>query len=215
MATIGIKHPVYAVISTMNTGAKPTYTAAKSGILGKATKADVTLNFAEGSLYADDSLAEYATKFQNGTIAAGFDELTPQKYADILGYRIDATGGTSILRKGAKDAAPHVGFGYYKTKVIDGVKKYEAKVFYNCVFKENGDNAETAADSINFQTIELSATVLPVIGFNEDDYMEEQLFTTEAAAVTFLHSELGITGTPSTRSAPSETTDSGTKGSGK
>ena len=56
MATIGIKHPVYAVISAMNANAKPTYNASKSGILGKATKADVTLNFAEGSLYADDAL---------------------------------------------------------------------------------------------------------------------------------------------------------------
>ncbi|MBP0962093.1 MAG: hypothetical protein J5864_08110 [Oscillospiraceae bacterium] len=212
MATIGIKHPVYAVISAMNANAKPTYNASKSGILGKATKADVTLNFAEGSLYADDALAEYATKFQNGTISAGFDELTPQKYADLLGYRIDSTGGTSILRKGAKDSAPHVGFGYYKTKMIDGVKKYQAKVFYNCVFKESGDNAETATDSINFQTVELAATILPVIGFNEDDYTEEQIFTSESAAVTYLHSALGITGTPSTRSAPAETTDGGTKG---
>lgn len=212
MATIGIKHPVYAVISAMNANAKPTYNASKSGILGKATKADVTLNFAEGSLYADDALAEYATKFQNGTISAGFDELTPQKYADLLGYRIDSTGGTSILRKGAKDSAPHVGFGYYKTKVIDGVKKYQAKVFYNCVFKESGDNAETATDSINFQTVELAATILPVIGFNEDDYTEEQIFTSESAAVTYLHSALGITGTPSIRSAPAESTDGGTKG---
>lgn len=213
MATTGIKHPVYAVISTFPSGAKPTYNASKSGVLGKAIKADVTLNFAEGSLYADDSLAEYATKFQNGSISAGFDELTPQKYADILGYRIDATGGSSILRKGANDVAPHCGFGYYKTKMIDGVKKYEARVFYNVVFKESGDNAETATDSINFQTLELAATILPVIGYNQDDYMESQIFDTHTAAETYLHTVLGITGTPSTRSAPSETSsDSGTKG---
>lgn len=211
MATTGIKHPVYAVISAFNNGAKPTYNAAKSGVLGKAVKADITLNFAEGSLYADDALAEYATKFQNGAITAGFDELTPQKYSDILGYRIDASGGSSILRKGAKDTAPHVGFGYYKTKMIDGVKKFEARVFYNTVFKESSDNAETATESINFQTLELGATILPVIGFNEDDYMESQIFTTESAAITYLHSALGITGTPSTRSAPSETTGDGTK----
>lgn len=212
MATIGIKHPVYAVISGFPDGAKPTYNPSKAGVLGKATKADVTLNFAEGSLYADDALAEYATKFQNGTISAGFDELTPQKYADILGYRIDATGGANILRKGAKDTSPYCGFGYYKTKVIDGVKKFQAKIFYKVMFRESGDNAETAAENINFQTLELGATILPVTGFNEDDYTEEQIFTTESAAITYLHTVLGITGTPSTRSAPSETTDSGTKG---
>ena len=53
----------------------------------------------------------------------------------------------------------------------------------------------------------------PVTGFNEDDYSEEQIFTTESAAITYLHTVFGITGTPSTRSAPSETSsDSGTKG---
>ena len=213
MATIGIKHPVYAVISSFPDGAKPTYNPSEAGVLGKATRADVTLNFAEGSLYADDALAEYATKFQNGTITAGFDELTPQKYADILGYRIDATGGSNILRKGAKDTSPYCGFGYYKTKVIDGVKKFQAKVFYKVMFRESGDNAETAAENINFQTLELGATILPVTGFNEDDYSEEQIFTTESAAITYLHTVFGITGTPSTRSAPSETSsDSGTKG---
>lgn len=212
MATIGIKHPVYAVISGFPDGAKPTYNPSKAGVLGKAIKADITLNFAEGSLYADDALAEYATKFQNGTITSGYDELTPQKYADILGYRLDATGGSTILRKGAKDKAPYCGYGYFKTKMIDGVTKFQAKVFYKVMFRENGDNAETAAENINFQTLELGATILPVIGFNEDDYCEEQIFTTESAAITYLHSVLGITGTPSTRSAPSETTDSGTKG---
>lgn len=213
MATTGIKYPVYAVISGFPDGAKPTYNPSKAGVLGKAIKADITLNFAEGSLYADDALAEYATKFQNGTISAGFDELTPQKYADILGYRIDATGGANILRKGAKDTAPYCGFGYYKTKVIDGVIKFQAKVFYKVKFRESGDNAETAAENINFQTLELGATILPVTGFNEDDYTEEQIFTTESAAKTYLHTVLGITGTPSTRSAPSETSsDSGTKG---
>ena len=96
--------------------------------------------------------------------------------------------------------------------MIDGVKKFQAKVFYKVMFRESGDNAETAAENINFQTLELGATILPVTGFNEDDYSEEQIFTTESAAITYLHTVFGITGTPSTRSAPSETSDSGTKG---
>ena len=66
MATTGIKHPVFAPITARNTGAKPTY---GTGILvAKATKADITINTAEGKLYADDSLAEYDSKFQSGTL---------------------------------------------------------------------------------------------------------------------------------------------------
>lgn len=77
MATTGIKHPVFAPITARNAGAKPTY---GTGLLiGKATKADITINTAEGKLYADDALAEYDSKFQSGSISLGVDELTPAK----------------------------------------------------------------------------------------------------------------------------------------
>lgn len=211
MATIGIKHPVFAPITSQTSGSKPTYSTGI--VLGKAIKADVTLNFAEGTLYADDSLAEYASKFQNGTITFGVDELTDAKKATLFGYTLDSTGGSTVLKKGAKDVAPHGGFGYYKTLQVDGVKKYQAKWFLDTVFRENGDSAETGGENINFQTTEIAGTIMPVIGYRNDDYVEEQTFTTESAAITWLHSNANITGTPSTRSAPSE--DSTKSGSGK
>ena len=82
MAITGIKHPVFAPITGRPAGAKPTY---GTGILvAKATKVDITINTAEGKLYADDSLAEYDSKFQSATIAAGVDDLTLNKQAVSL-----------------------------------------------------------------------------------------------------------------------------------
>ena len=203
MATTGIKHPVFAPISSRTAGAKPTYS---TGILlGKATKADITINTAEGKLYADDSLAEYDTKFQSGSVALGVDELTPAKKAALFGYTVDSTSGKTVLKKGASDTAPHGGFGYYKTKKIDGVKKYEVKWMYDVVFRETNDNAETVNENINFQTVEVTGEILPVIGLGNDDWCEEQVCDSEAAAITALHALANITGTPSARSAPSTT----------
>lgn len=205
MATTGIKHPVFAPITSRPAGAKPVY---GTGLLiGKATKADITINTAEGKLYADDSLAEYDSKFQSGSISVGVDELTPAKKSALFGYTIDSSSGKQILKKGASDVAPHGGFGYYKTKKIDGVRKYEVKWLYDVVFRETNDNAETANENVNFQTPEIAGEILPIIGLGNDDWCEEQICDTVAAAETALHTYANITGTPSLRSAsaPSNT----------
>ena len=203
MATTGIKHPVFAPITSRTAGAKPTY--GTGFLIGKATKAYITINTAEGKLYADDALAEYDSKFQSGTIAAGVDEITLQKKAALFGYTLDTSGGKTVLKKGASDVAPHGGFGYYKTKKIDGVRKYEVKWMYDVVLRETNDNAETANENVNFQTVEFTGEILPVIGLGNDDWCEEQICDTIQAAETALHTYANITGTPSARSAPSNT----------
>ena len=64
---------------------------------------------------------------------------------------------------------------YYKTKKIDGVRKYEVKWMYDVVFHETNDNAETANENVNFQTVEFTGEILPIIGLGNDDWCEEQL----------------------------------------
>ena len=212
MAATGLKYPVYGIITKFNDGAAPTYST--PGVIGKAIKADVTFNSAEGKLYADDALAEYASKFTDGSIVLGIDDITEAKKAALLGYTLNAVSGSNKLIMGAADVAPHVGIGYYKTHMIDGVRKYRTYFFYDVVFRETGDSSETANESITFSTPEITGTILPVQGYGKDNYAEIMTFDSEASAKTHLHELVGITGTPSTRSAPSETTESGTKGGG-
>ena len=212
MAATGLKYPVYGIITRMNDGAAPTY--GTPGVIGKAIKADVTFNSAEGKLYCDDALGEYAYKFTDGSVVLGVDEITEAKKAALLGYTLTAASGSNKLIMGAADVAPHVGFGYFKTIMVDGVRKYRTYFYYDVVFRETGDSAETANESINFSTPEITGTILPITGFGKDNFAEIMTFDTEAAAKTHLHELVGITGTPTTRSAPSETTESGTQGSG-
>lgn len=213
MAATGLKYPVYGIITRFNDGASPTY--GTPGVIGKAIKADVTFNSAEGKLYADDALAEYASKFTDGSIVLGVDEITEAKKAALLGYTLTAVSGSNKLIMGASDVAPHVGLGYYKTLMIDGVRKYRTFFFYDVVFHETGDSSESANESITFSTPEITGTIIPVNGFGKDNFAEIMTFDSEASAKTHLNELLGITGTPSARSAPSETTDSGTKSGNK
>lgn len=205
MATIGIKHPVFAPITALNEGAKPTY--GDGFVVGKAIKADVSIQTAEGTLYADDAVAEYASQFQSGTISFEADDISDVNRCAMFGYtKVTASGGKSGLKKGALDEAPHGGFGYYKTKVKNGVKLYKAYWFYNTIFSETSDSAETKNDSITFQTISCEGKILPVVGFGNNEYCEECTCSTEADAKTWLHTMAGISGVATaSASAPAST----------
>ena len=192
MASIGLKMPVFAPIDgEIEEGTRPTY---KSGfVIGKAIKADVTINYAEATLFADDILAESDSSFQNGTIDVGVDEITLDIHSKLFGSKLVDVEGTSELHAGAKNVSPHGGFGYYKTKVINKKTKYLAKWFLDVQFKPGNDSSETKGDSTSFVTPEFSGTIFCIPGLEEDTYAEEAFFDTEADAKAWLKGKANIT----------------------
>lgn len=193
MATVGIKHPVFAPITAFTSGSAPTY--GTGFVVGKAIKSDITISTADGTLYADDAVAEYASQFQSGTISFECDDISDNNRCTMFGYTtVAASGGKSGVKMGALDEAPHGGFGYYKTKIKNGTKFYVGKWFYNTIFHETADNAETKKDSITFQTISIEGKILPVVGFGNDTYCEECTASTESEVVTWLNTKAGIAG---------------------
>lgn len=201
MATIGVKHPVYAPIASIPDESTPTY--GEGIILGKMTKVDINFNYAEGSLYADDALAEYDAKLQGGTITIGVDELPISKRTMLFHHLTSTVGGKTTLYACADDTIPHGGFGYYKTLIVDSVRKFKARWYYNVTFHEGNEGAETANDSISFKDTEIIGTFIPVYAADVGDAIyEEQEFTTEADAVTWLDTHAGITANSTLRSIP-------------
>ncbi len=199
MATIGVKHPVYAPIATIPDESTPTYGAGI--ILGKMTKVDINFNYAEGSLYADDALAEYDAKLQGGTITIGVDELPITKRTMLFHHLTSTSGGKTTLYACADDTIPHGGFGYYKTLMVDSVRKYKARWYYNVTFHEGNEGAETANDGINFKDTEIIGTFIPVYDADIGDAIyEEQEFTSESDAKTWLDTHAGITNESTLRS---------------
>lgn len=190
MAQIGLKYMVFAPIEQYNEGAAPSYGTGM--VVGKAIKADLTLNFAEGKLYADDVLAEYSSQYQDGTIAVGVDEIEDEVRAAMFGYKTVTESNVKVLKRGAKSMPVNGGFGYYKTHVKNKVNKYIAYWFLDTCFKDASESAATKADSITFNTPEITGTILPIEGYGDDLYLEQATFTTEEAAKTWLKTRANI-----------------------
>lgn len=216
MASIGLKYPVFAPLDgEIVEGTRPEY--GTGFVVGKAIKADVTINYAEATLYADDILAESDSSFQNGTIDVGVDEITHDIHSKLFGSKIVEVEGTSELHAGAKNVSPHGGFGYYKTKVINKKTKYLAKWFLDVQFKPGNDSSETKGDSTSFVTPEFSGTIFCIPGLEEDTYVEEAFFDTEADAKAWLKGKANITASRvavQNVSTPATTTTSVTPKSG-
>lgn len=190
MAQTGLKMPVFAPHKTYVDGTRPTY---ENGfIIGKAIKADVTINYAEATLYADDILAESDSSFQNGTIDVGVDAISMEAYTKLFGSKTKEVEGITELHKGASNVAPHGGFGFYKTIVKNKVKSYYAKWFLDVVFKEGNDSNATKGDTVAFATPEFSGNIFCVPGLDEDTYVEEAAFDTEADAQAWLRGKASI-----------------------
>ena len=191
MASIGLKYPVFAPLDgEIVEGTRPEY--GTGFVVGKAIKADVTINYADATLYADDILAESDSSFQNGTIDVGVDEITQTVHSKLFGSKSEKVDGVDELHIGAKDVSPHDGFGYYKTKVINKKNGYLAKFFLDVQFKPGNDSSETKADSTSFATPEFSGTIFAVPGYNNDAYAEEAFFDTEDAAKAWLKGKANI-----------------------
>lgn len=184
MANIGLSQPYYAKYTATN--GTVTYTGLAK--LGKATTVDVALdNKDPQKLYADNGVAESLWLFSGATVTLGIDELALGVAADILG--LTAPGSTEKIAFSVDAVAPYVGLGFIAKKVVGGTIKWRVVTFKKCQFKPVDYSINTQAETVEFQTPELEATVL-----TPDDassWQEWGDYNTEAAALTALQTALG------------------------
>ena len=75
MATIGLDKLYYAKITEGDTGEETYGTPTQ---LAKAMTAELSVELAEATLYADDGAAEVVKEFQSGTLTLGIDDIGVQ-----------------------------------------------------------------------------------------------------------------------------------------
>ena len=96
MATIGLDRLYYAKI-TENDAGEETYGTPSQ--LAKAISADLSVELAEATLYADDGASEIVKEFKSGTLSLGIVELD----LPVLGAAVVLSeGGGGILQSLAK-----------------------------------------------------------------------------------------------------------------
>ena len=188
MAVIGLSKPYYATYT--NTSGTITYGALTS--LAKACEVTIDVDAADDViLYADNGPAEVASGFSGGTLTLTVDELSIAAAGAILGITpaSSSTPSGSTLTFGGNDAAPYLGFGIVVKKMVGGTVKWMAVALRKVKFRMPSLTATTQGETIEFQTPELTATILRDDSANADWCAWGQ-FDSEADAVTWLGTAL-------------------------
>lgn len=151
MATIGLDKPYFSII-TEDANGQETYGTPE--VMAKAIQADLTVNNATASLYADDGVDESVDEFTSGTLSLGLNDLASTVAAELLGARVDTNG---VLVNSTNDIAPYVAVGFRARKANGNYRYFW---LYRVKFGVPATNLATKGESITFQTPTIEGTVM-------------------------------------------------------
>ena len=150
MATIGLDKLYYAKI-TEDTSGNETYEDPQP--LAKAMTAELSVELAEATLYADDGAAEVVKEFQSGTLTLGVDDIGVSVAQDLTGATLD---DNKVLVSASEDGGAPVAVGF-RAKKANG--KYRYFWLYRVKFGIPSTNLTTKGESIEFSTPSIEGTV--------------------------------------------------------
>ena len=164
MAVVGLSKPYIAKYS--NTGTTVTYT--QPTLIGKAITLSLSLNSgSENILYADNAPAESDNQFSGGSLTIGTDNLSAEAMLSIFGTKEEAINADGVSTTDAKwlvhdddQIIPYVGFAGIIMKKVGGLTKYVAVVYNKVQFQNLNDSATTKGETVEWQTPELTATLM-------------------------------------------------------
>lgn len=145
----------------------------------------------DNNFYADNIVAETETGVMtSGTLTLNVDGLSPAAARLIYGLPQAQSNWVSY---GDEATMPYIAVGFLRRTMNAGTTNWWAVVLPKCKFHLNGDEAATQEDQIDWQTTELSATILRDDTANQNwKYVNETAFTSEALAEAALKSYLNI-----------------------
>ena len=151
MATIGLDKLYYAKITEDSSGDE-TYDTPIA--LAKAIKADLSIELAEATLYADDSASAVVKEFKSGKLSLGIDDIGVTAAEDLTGATID---DNHVLISASEDGGAPVAIGF-RAKKSNG--NYRYFWLYRVIFGIPATNLQTKGDSITFSTPTIEGTVI-------------------------------------------------------
>ncbi len=151
MATIGMDKLYYAKITEDDNG-EETYGVPIS--LAKAMKADLSIELAEATLFADDGAAYVIKDFKTGTLSLGVDDIGVTAAQDLTGAVVDDNG---VLISASENEGAPVAVGFRAQKP-DG--RYRYFWIYRVKFGVPSTNLQTKGDSITFSTPTIEGTIM-------------------------------------------------------
>jgi len=152
MATIGLDRLYYAPITEAPATGDETY--GTPVMLAKAISAELSVELAEATLYADDGPSEVIREFKGGKLALGVDDIGKAAAEILTGATADSKG---VLVSTSEDSGKPVAIGFRAKK---GNGKYRYFWLYKVLFSVPSDSLATKGDSITFQTPKIEGAVM-------------------------------------------------------
>ena len=198
MATIGLSKPYYAIYSA--TGQTVTYS--QGALMGKYTNLSISLDSQDANiLYADNAAAESDQQFTGGTATITTDDLAADVMVAVLGAQEVAITSEDITTTSPQwvvfddqQAVPYVGIGGVIKKKINGAIKWVAFVLDKVQFSTPGVEAVTQGETIEWQTQQLTATIMRSDAANHPWFRLSSAMDSETDAVAAVQQYLNITG---------------------
>lgn len=167
MSTIGLDSLYYAKI-TEDANGDETYSSPIK--LAKAMTAELSVELAEATLFADDGASEIVKEFKSGTISLRIDDIGVTAAQDLTGAKID---NNHVVVSTSDDSCEPVAIGF-RAKKSNG--KYRYYWLYRVKFGIPGASLQTKGDSITFSTPTIEGTVMrrnKVDGLNNHPWKSE------------------------------------------
>lgn len=192
MVTTGFSKPYVAKYGTSSGAASNTYTNGMA--LGRGVNVSVEVDAGDdNNFYADNGIAETAAA--QFTTAAGtitVDGLENDAATLILGLPSPTSlqveeSPVQMQGYGGVMDPPYVGFAYIRRTMLNGVTSFYPVIHPKVRFGIPSDSAATQEDAIDWQTQELSATIL-----RDDTAASNWKITTEEGCATEAEAEAVI-----------------------
>ncbi|MFK4967094.1 major tail protein [Lactococcus garvieae] len=152
MATVGLDRLFYATITDSPTTGDETY--GTPVMLAKAMSAELSVELAEATLFADDGASEVVKEFKNGKLTLGVDNIGRDVAMALTGAKVDKKG---VLISSSEDGGEPVAIGF-RAKKSNG--KYKYVWLYRVKFAVPSTSLATKGDSITFSTPTIEGTVM-------------------------------------------------------
>lgn len=179
MANYGLRHPKVAKYN------RSTGTYSDGFVYGKAVTVSSQVNYVEGEIYGDDEPAETVKEFSNQQLTLGTTNHPLQAASTMMGHTV--VDGEVKYHK--DDTPNEVGVGITGVEMINGEKKYVAKVWPAVTFAEPNEELTTKGKEISFGTPS-------IVGSGKPDklgmWKYEKTFDTDAEAQNYVDTMLNI-----------------------
>lgn len=166
MVTTGFSKPYVAKYGTTAGTGSNTYTSGMK--LGRGVNVSIEIDAGDdNNFYADNVIAESAAaQFTSASGTVTVDGLENDAATLILGlpsptsFEVAASESVQMQGYGGVMDPPYVGFAYIRRTMMNGVTSFYPVIHPKVRFAIPGDSSATQEDAIDWQTQELSATVL-------------------------------------------------------